>query len=76
MSKQIEVIVPPTIQAMMSGACFAQILTKGSPRLVRLHYTDNSTEDAWLKAEEVAAGKENWFSLVSAVQATRHAPNP
>ncbi len=72
MSKQtIEVIVPPTSQALISGAILAQIFGKGSPRLVRLTYTDGETEEAYLTVGEISAGKENWFSIVSTVQAAR-----
>lgn len=70
--RKIEVIVPPTAQAMMSGAIWAQVFGKGSPRVVRLTYSDGTTEEAYLTASEIAAGKDNWFSLVSSVQGVKN----
>ena len=68
--RNAEIIVPPTIQVMLTGAAFAQIFGSGSPRVVRLTYTDNTTEEAYLTAEEIAKGRDNWFAMVGAVQRT------
>ena len=69
--KKHEIVVAPTVHAMLTGAIWAKIYGKGSPRVVELTYTDGTTESAYLTAEEIAAGKENWFSMVSAVQLVR-----
>ena len=69
MTSKQQVIVPPTIQVMMTGACFAKV--RGT--CVELHYTDGSIDSANLTVAQMAIAKENWFSLVSSVQAHRKA---
>lgn len=58
-------IVPPTIQAMMSGVKMAMIEPSGR---VILLYTDDTTESAIL---EPTAEPCEFFALVSAVQSKR-----
>jgi hypothetical protein len=67
MTSKQQVIVPPTIQVMMTGACFAKV--RGTR--VELHYTDGSIESANLTFAQMANAKDDWFSLVSSVQAHR-----
>jgi hypothetical protein len=64
----VTLIVPPTIKAMMCGVVRAEINSYGN---VKLFYSDDSTESAFLTHEQLAAGRENFFSLVSAVQSRR-----
>ena len=61
-------VVPPNIHVMMTGVRFAKIFPSG---VVELTYTDENTESAYLTMEQLALGRENFFSLVSAVQAAR-----
>ena len=68
MKRITETIVAPTMHAMLTGAVYATVFGKGSPRVVRLTYTDGTTEEAYLTAGEIAAGKENWMALVGALQ--------
>ena len=71
MKRKVELIVPTNLHAQLTGAMMAEIFGKGSPRVVRLTYLDQTTEDAYLTASEIAAGRESWFAMVSAVQETR-----
>ncbi len=67
-------IVPPGIQSMATGVTFARLFPS-TPGLVRLYYEDGNTEQATLTAEQVAKGRDNFFSLVGDVQDTaRQAP--
>jgi len=65
-----ETLVAPTMYAVLTGAVYATIFGTGSPRVVRLTYTDGKTEEAYLTAAELERGRESWFALVSAVQDT------
>ena len=69
--REVELIVPTNLHAQMTGAQQAEIFGTGSPRVVRLTYLDGETEEAYLTAAEIAAGKESWFAMVGAVQAMR-----
>lgn len=68
MKAQCTVIVPPTVQVMMSGVMLARVYPSGN---VQLQYTDGNTESALLTAQQLAEGRDNFFSLVSAVQSMR-----
>jgi hypothetical protein len=64
----VTVILVPKIQTMLCGVMYAEI---NAHDVVELVYTDNSAESALLTKEQLAAGRENLFSLVSAVQSYR-----
>lgn len=57
-------VVPPIIQVMLCGVQYADIYPSGKIKLV---YTDGTEESAKPKAYD----RNNFFSLVSAVQAER-----
>lgn len=64
----VTMVVPPMIQVMMTGVQFARIFGNGR---VQLTYEDCETESARISAEQLSAGRDNFFSLVSAVQSKR-----
>lgn len=53
---------------MMSGVKMARIFASG---VVQLSYVDGTSESANLTNEQLTAGRDNWFSLVSSVQSAR-----
>lgn len=53
---------------MMTGVRFAKIFPSG---VVQLQYVDGNSESANLTLEQLNEGRENFFSLVSVVQAAR-----
>ena len=61
-------VVPPNIQVELCGVKLARIFPSN---VVQLEYADGNTESANLTIEQLAAGRENFFSLVSAVQSMR-----
>lgn len=61
-------IIPPVIVGRMSGAIYAKVFASGE---VELTYEDQETEKAQLTPEQLDAGRDNFFSLVSAVQSYR-----
>lgn len=63
-------IVPPRIMSMMCGVAFADLWPSGK---VRLTYEDGETESAYLSAERLEQGRDNFFRLVSGVQEQRKA---
>jgi hypothetical protein len=65
----VAVVVPNNIQSMMSGVQMARIKASGSTQLV---YVDGTSETAKLSESELTRGRENFFALVSAVQAKRN----
>ena len=58
-------VVPPKIHAMMTGVKIAKIFPSG---VCQLEYLDGNFQSAHLTVEQLALGRENFFSLVSAVQ--------
>ncbi len=62
------VVVPSNIQAMITGVRMAKVFPSG---IVQLHYSDNSSESAALTLDQLTEGREEFFKLVSAVQAAR-----
>jgi len=60
--KQATLLVPPKIQAMMTGATIASI----QGQRVTLTYTDGRKETAVIDLSPTE--RENWFTLVSRVQ--------
>lgn len=71
--REVETIMTNNLNAQLSGAWKAEVFGTGSPRVVRLTYLDGETEETYLTIAEIAAGKENWFAMVGAVQAARTA---
>ena len=63
-----ELLVAPNMIAMMSAAKWAHVYPSGR---VVLTYTDGTTEEALLRSEQIAKGRDQFLSLVSAVQARR-----
>lgn len=70
MSKRCTWVVPPLVQCHMTGVRLAKIFPSG---LCLLEYLDGNCESAVLTAEQLALGRDNFFSLVSTVQSKRGA---
>ncbi len=68
LSETCTVVVPPNIHAMITGVSTAKIFPSG---VVQLFYLDGNSESAHLTVEQLTAGRESFFSLVSAVQSMR-----
>lgn len=65
--KQVELLVQPRFMGLMTGTDLAKI----NGCRVTLIYTDGSRETATLTHAELAAGRENWMAMISAVQGKR-----
>lgn len=61
-------VVPPIVVCSMCGVKLAKIFASGQ---VLLEYLDGETESATLTEAQLAAGRENFFCLVSTVQSYR-----
>ena len=66
--QQCTLIVPPNVTGLMCGVIFAKIFAGDR---VQLTYHDGETESARISKADIAASKDNFFTLVSAVQAKR-----
>ena len=61
-------VVPPNIKVMLTGVQYARIFADGT---VQLTYINGQTESRVLSPTELTASRDDWFSLVSAVQSRR-----
>ncbi len=68
MKKLCTIVVPNGAQSIITNVDFARVYASG---VVQLNYKGGASESANITVHELAAGREDFFKLVNAVQGCR-----